>query len=210
MNYDFYIFDCDGVILDSNKIKSDAFVYALNGHSEEDINQLVSYHKINGGVSRYKKFQYFFTNIHPTHNSENHIDLALQKFGSYVSKNLLNCNYIPGVISFLEQLKVSNSKCFVNSGSDEGELIEIFNKRGISKFFDEIYGSPNTKSVNNNKIIESIGHKKNGVFFGDSAIDYHTAKDFNQDFIYISGSSEWNDPQGSFKKAIKDFTSCLR
>ncbi len=206
MDYDFYVFDCDGVILNSNKIKSDAFVYALEGYKSEEIYKLVSYHKENGGESRYKKFEYFFNGIHPVENSENYINNALDRFSSYVYKNLLECEYVPGVINFLKQLNSNNSKCFVNSGSDQEELIEIFNKREISSFFQEIYGSPNTKNFNNNKIIQSIDQKEKGVFFGDSALDYQTAKDFNLDFIYIFGYSEWKNPQGNFKKELRDFT----
>ena len=59
----------------------------------------------------------------------------------------------------------------------------------------------------NNKIIQSLDQKEKGVFFGDSALDYQTAKDFNLDFIYIFGYSEWKNPQGNFKKELRDFTS---
>ena len=58
--YQVCIFDCDGVILDSNKIKTNAFKQALKDEPRDKIEQLVKYHKENGGVSRYKKFEYFY------------------------------------------------------------------------------------------------------------------------------------------------------
>ena len=62
-DYDIFIFDCDGVILDSNKLKSDAFRQALEYEPEEMVEELVRYHKLNGGISRYEKFNYFYKSI---------------------------------------------------------------------------------------------------------------------------------------------------
>ena len=47
--YDYAIFDCDGVILNSNKIKSNAFAQSLNGESNDLVANFIEYHKQNGG-----------------------------------------------------------------------------------------------------------------------------------------------------------------
>ena len=57
------IFDCDGVILNSNDIKSNAFARSLIDEDKGLVKQFIEYHKKNGGVSRFKKFEYFFKNI---------------------------------------------------------------------------------------------------------------------------------------------------
>ena len=57
--YDFYIFDCDGVILDSNNLKSRAYAEALTAEPLELVLEFVEYHKENGGISRYEKFKYY-------------------------------------------------------------------------------------------------------------------------------------------------------
>ena len=61
-NYKTIVFDCDGVILNSNKIKIDVFYdVAINfGASASQAQALVDYHVKFGGVSRYRKFDYFF------------------------------------------------------------------------------------------------------------------------------------------------------
>ena len=51
--YKYALFDCDGVILQSNELKSAAFAGALAGEPEDLVAQFVAYHKENGGVSRY-------------------------------------------------------------------------------------------------------------------------------------------------------------
>ena len=57
------VFDCDGVLLDSNKVKTDAFYKSALPYGENAANELVSYHKENGGISRYIKFEYFLDSI---------------------------------------------------------------------------------------------------------------------------------------------------
>ena len=64
--FDYAIFDCDGVILDSNAIKTQAFREALPGEPEDLVEQLVSFHKATGGVSRYVKLEYFFKELKKT------------------------------------------------------------------------------------------------------------------------------------------------
>mgnify|MGYP005655293257 FL=1 len=61
-------------------------------------------------------------------------------------------------------------------------------ERGMSIFFKKIYGSPESKIKHLKKI-----RIDNALYFGDSYIDYVVAKEFNMDFIYISGASEWTE-----------------
>ena len=49
------IFDCDGVILDSNELKTDSFIQLLDNQPKKVINTFISYHKKNGGITRQKK-----------------------------------------------------------------------------------------------------------------------------------------------------------
>ena len=49
--YQIAVFDCDGVILDSNQIKSEAFAYALPDDPPELVKNFVQYHKENWGGS---------------------------------------------------------------------------------------------------------------------------------------------------------------
>ena len=102
--YDIFIFDCDGVILDSNKLKSDAFAEALPTEPPDLIAEFVQYHKQNGGISRYEKFRYYFEEMKKQVEAEAEIDKALNNFAAIVSEGLLKCNYIPGVKEFIEKI----------------------------------------------------------------------------------------------------------
>ena len=191
--YDFFIFDCDGVILDSNKLKSNAFAEALPNEPPDLVAEFVQYHKQNGGISRYEKFRYYFEEMKKQVEAEAEIDKALNNFAAIVSEGLLKCNYIPGVVEIIRELFNLNKRLFVVSGSDEKELIQVFRQRGIDHYFENIYGSPDNKVKNTRKVISSINATKNGLFFGDSKSDYNASKTFGLDFVFVKEFSEWDN-----------------
>ena len=57
--YKSLIFDCDGVILNSNKIKTEAFRKILKKYNQNAVYEFINYHKNNGGISRYIKIKEF-------------------------------------------------------------------------------------------------------------------------------------------------------
>ena len=85
-NYYSYIFDCDGVILDSNKLKTEAFREILIDERYEDIELFIEYHQLNQGINRYEKLKYFFEQIKKTKNYETEYNLLLKKFSSICFK----------------------------------------------------------------------------------------------------------------------------
>ena len=48
--YKTWIFDCDGVLLDSNQVKTQAMWETAKPFGESEASRLVAYHKANGGV----------------------------------------------------------------------------------------------------------------------------------------------------------------
>ena len=191
--YDYAVFDCDGVILDSNRLKTEAFARALEGDSEKYVDKMIAYHKANGGVSRYKKFRYYFQEINPHEDVEKNAKKAISRFAEIVYEGLMKCDYITGAVDFIKQVKEKGLQLFVVSGSDQEELREVFSKRGIASLFIAIYGSPFTKIENMNKVIAKVDAQKRGIFFGDSKLDMEAAEEFGLDFIFVSGASEWSE-----------------
>ena len=49
LSYDLYFFDCDGVILDSNNIKTNAFYKTLKKLNSDKIETFIEFHKENNG-----------------------------------------------------------------------------------------------------------------------------------------------------------------
>jgi|SaaInlV_150m_DNA_4_1039716.scaffolds.fasta_scaffold09998_2 phosphoglycolate phosphatase-like HAD superfamily hydrolase len=191
--YDFFIFDCDGVILNSNKLKSEAFSESLFDEPFSLVSEFVEYHKKNGGISRYEKFRYYFEEMkNSTHPKEEAI-VAIERFSLIVKKGLLECDFVPGILKFLKNVKDTNKISFVVSGSDEEELKEVFFQREIQHYFVRILGSPASKYENTNIVYELMDINRKGVFFGDSKSDFIAAKQYGMDFIFVKELSEWKD-----------------
>ena len=194
-DYDTLVFDCDGVILNSNQVKTEAFYVAALAYGEAAANALKNYHVLNGGISRYKKFHYFLQEIVPKYapNIEGpNYETLLEVFSKYVHESLLRCEIAEGLRELREL--TSNTNWLIVSGGDQIELNEIFSLRGLDTMFDGgIFGSPDTKELilAREYAKGNIGHK--ALFLGDSKYDYEAAKSGNLDFIFLYKWTEFVD-----------------
>lgn len=198
---DAIVFDCDGVILDSNRLKSDAFALALEGFDPDAVERFVEWHKATGGVSRFEKFRTFFTQYVAVDDSETAIAEALDRFGTIVFEGLIACDYIAGVEAVFAQARKQGIPSSVNTGGAEEEVRCVFANRGIDCHFETILGSPETKHSNMLKLQNSGLLGKRGIYFGDSRLDFELAMEFQQQFVYISGRSEWQNAERSLVKS---------
>jgi len=190
--YQTLIFDCDGVILNSNKIKTQAFYDVAKIYGHGPAQTLKDYHVQNGGISRYKKFEYLLTNILKKPIKKQELNELLSNFSKEVKKALLICEVASNIKEFRD--KTRNTKWLIVSGGDQAELREIFEQRGLSNYFDGgIFGSPDDKDVilkNETKNRNIIGKS---LFLGDSMYDYQAANTAKMDFIFISKWTEVKD-----------------
>ncbi|MCB0338052.1 MAG: HAD family hydrolase [Bdellovibrionales bacterium] len=190
--YSTYLFDCDGVLLDSNRIKSDAFYeVALQFGADNQAQALRVYHETNGGISRFEKFRYYFQNIlNRKSDYESDLNRALETFATITMELLLSCPETDRMRDFLDSLPTESAKYIVSGGS-EVDLVEIFEKRKLSQYFDGIFGSPKTK----HEILKCIPITPDltSVFLGDSRYDAEVAKDFQCHFVFVSKYTEFND-----------------
>lgn len=187
-----YLFDCDGVLLDSNKVKSAAFFSVALPFGEEYARQLVAYHVAHGGVSRYEKLKYFVSEILRSQPSHALLERLLSQYGACVQSRLLECAVAEG----LDNLRrtTSRSTWMVISGGDEAELRSVLAARGLTHLFDGgIFGSPASKDE---ILMRELGRgsiRKPAVFLGDSKYDYEAASRVGASFIFMSDWSEFTD-----------------
>ncbi|RZK11728.1 MAG: HAD family hydrolase [Flavobacterium sp.] len=217
MNIDFdtYFFDCDGVILDSNKIKSEGFFkIALNYTDDEGARQFLEYHKSNGGISRQEKFKYFQSGILEKPYSEGLQRELVNLYGTWCQNELLDAPVTEGFYEFIESVKPSSRK-FVVSGGSENELHELFQKRNLSRYFEQIRGNPTSKDDIMRELFENNSHFGKNCFIGDSIYDYQCSKKYVNEFIFIYKYSECRTYDNFFKglpkvTLEKTFTTLLR
>ena len=191
-DYATLVFDCDGVVLNSNKVKTEAFYQATLPYGEAAAQAMVDYHVANGGVSRYKKFAYFLEQIALKHTNQAvgpDLEALLQSYADHVREGLLSCEIAPGLEELRE--KTSHARWLIVSGGDQSELREVFAARGIAKLFDGgIFGSPHTKDEILARELVTRNVKYPSLFLGDSVYDYQASMNAGLDFVFMSGWSE--------------------
>lgn len=197
--YQTLVFDCDGVVLNSNKVKTEAFYKAALPYGEGAARQLVDYHVARGGISRYKKFEWFLENVVAA-NARPDINELLGLYASEVRRGLLSCEIAQGLAELREKTKLSN--WLIVSGGDQRELREVFAQRGIAELFDSgIFGSPESKDEILDRELRNGNIKEKAVFLGDSLYDYQASSLVGLDFIFVS---KWTEMEGWFSWTEKE------
>ncbi|WBA17126.1 HAD family hydrolase [Salinivibrio kushneri] len=182
--YDVYIFDCDGVILDSNQLKINAMASALRAldFSEEQVQQCSDYLSQNFGKSRFHHVSYFIEHILDLNESTDNKTLEqqiLERFSSQCQQLYLKADITPGYLDFLQSLK---GRKYIASGSAQEELRGVFKARQLDHYFNGIYGSPTAKT-DNIKHILTLEDTKKAIMFGDALSDLDSSLDNQIDFI---------------------------
>jgi len=182
-SYDIYIFDCDGVILDSNQLKIDAMEKALLSMvtDVEKISQCVNYFRNNFGKSRFHHVDVFVEEILELEGNEKPSikESILQGYSSQCKTLYLSADLTPGFIEFISGLQ---GKKYIASGSEQQELRDVFKARNLASNFDDIFGSPAKKSDLVSNILE-LNKQHNAIMFGDAISDLEAANNSEIDFI---------------------------
>jgi HAD superfamily hydrolase (TIGR01549 family) len=189
-----YIFDCDGVVLNSNKIKTQAFYDVAKVYGHEAALALKDYHVQNGGISRYAKFEYFLTGILKKPLEQTELQQLLDNFAHEVKKALMVCEVAEGLEKLREKTK--HAKWFIVSGGDQAELREVFAARGLDSYFDGgIFGSPDDKNTILANELQNQNITQPALFLGDSKYDYQAAQTAGLDFTFLTDWTEIRDWQ---------------
>lgn len=172
------LFDFDGVILDSMKIKGDGFVELFKGYPESAIKQLESYHYTNGGISRFEKIRYFFNTVLKKEILEEDVQDLAKKFSMIIEKNLYNKdNLIEDSVDFIKK-NYQNYTFHIVSAAENNELNKLCQYLNLLGYFITVEGSPTKKTILVKNIIDKYHYNKNEtILIGDSLSDFETANE---------------------------------
>lgn len=196
-DYRCLVFDCDGVVLDSNAVKTEAFHEVALPFGTAAAQDFVDYHQANGGISRYRKFEYFLQEIVGGDGALALLPGLLDQYAAAVRQGLLDCAVAPGLQALRAQLP--GSRWLIVSGGDEAELRDVFSVRGLDGLFDGgIFGSPTPKDRILSRELASGNIVGPALFLGDSRFDYLCAHEAGLDFVFLQAWSEFHDAAAFF------------
>lgn len=182
--YKVILWDFDGVIMDSMPVRDKGFAEVLKLYPSYQVDELLDYHNLNGGLSRYVKFRYFFENIRKEPITDTQVQELANKFSEIMLSLLINENLlIKDSVSFIKNSWM-NHEMHIVSGSDGNELRVICKELGLSKYFRTINGSPTPKNQLVYQILNEYKYNKDDVaLIGDSINDLEATVKNNIDFF---------------------------
>ena len=190
------MFDCDGVVLDSNVVKTQAYFRTAKNLGATDVqaNALVDYHVNLGGISRYHKFDYYLREILHQSVTDAAIQALLDEFSKELEVGLMQCDLAKGIFDL--RTATPNANWLILSGGDQQEIRQLFAKRKIDHMFNGgLFGSPDNKDEVLAREIASGNIQFPALFIGDSKYDFEASNRAGLDFVFLSDWTEVPDWQ---------------
>ena len=186
LQYTTIIFDCDGVIFDSNQLKSDAMYSVLLKYDIDSANQFRPFFNKNFGRSRSFFIESFIKDYYKVPFTKVLFDEIEFYYAQQCFELYKTAEFTLGFYDFLNQM-YDKKNLYIASGSNQSELKDIFKLRELDSFFCQIWGSPKNKSL----ILKDVLDREKGkcLFIGDSEHDFNCSKENNIDFLLLKNYS---------------------
>ncbi len=177
------IFDFDGVLVESVDVKTKAFAKLFEGYGTDVVRKVVDFHLANGGMTRYDKFRYYYSEVLREPLSEAKMQELSDHFSQLVVEQVIAAPYVAGAREFLDRHS-GTLDLFVVSATPEEEIRYIVARRGMQGYFKGVYGAPRTKLGLTRGVLEENGYRPEGVLFvGDATSDFEAARDTGCAFV---------------------------
>ena len=173
--YKTIVFDCDGVVLDSNVVKTEAYFRTAKnlGATDAQAQALVDYHVKLGGISRYHKFDWYLREVLQQPVTEAAVQKLLDSFSKELEEGLMQCDLAKGLFDLR---KKTDSNWLILSGGDQQEIRDLFANRKIAHMFDGgLFGSPDNKDLVLARETANDNIGQPALFLGDSKYDFEAA-----------------------------------
>jgi phosphoglycolate phosphatase-like HAD superfamily hydrolase len=188
------VFDCDGVLLNSNELKTACFreVLEAGGYDAGDIARFIDFQRASFGMSRYRLFEVLLgwdLVVRPSLNR----DQLLTRYAEALAGRYVTCAATPGMQDVVGKL-AAKAPVYIVSGSDQAELRAVMAERGDASMFRLILGSPTNKLDNLRLVLDDLARDQEvdpaDIFFvGDAEADMTAALKAGIGFVYMDGFS---------------------
>ena len=186
--------DFDGVIVESNKAKTEAFRKCFSIYPEY-LEEIVAYHKANLGLTRYQKFEHIFRSILKLDYSDVRERWITERFHTIVWQELDTCQEVPGVRSFLETFS-KVIPIVVISAAPLNELTRMIDQRHLRTYLQEVMSVKSSKSVIIGQLLQKYSITSNkAVYIGDTNSDLVAAKENHVPFLGRKDQEKFRGPR---------------
>jgi phosphoglycolate phosphatase-like HAD superfamily hydrolase len=177
------VLDFDGVVLESNDVKTDAFVELYAQYGVEIVARVREHHLQNLGISRFKKFSWIAEHILKRPITESESVALGEQFSALALAKVLEAPMVSGAKASLAFLS-ERYPIYIASGTPQSELELIIARRGFAQWFHEVHGSPREKPAILRDIMARNGFSPAEVLFvGDGMSDYKAANEVGVEFL---------------------------
>jgi phosphoglycolate phosphatase-like HAD superfamily hydrolase len=199
------VFDFDGTLIDSNRLKYDAF-FELFSDDQKHVQIIQS-------VLSEKKEQSRFIILEEILRQLGHIQadwikkkvkILADRYNERVVAGAKTCSEIPGVSKVLRSLSL-HYRLYVSSTTPEDPLKEIIVSRGWAQLFEDVFGYPRRKSETIQRIFKR--EKATGselLVVGDGESDRQSAAVNGCHFVHIKEHFEFKDLPGLIENLSND------
>jgi HAD superfamily hydrolase (TIGR01549 family) len=186
------VLDFDGVVVESNQIKHQAFSELFSRYPAF-YEEIMKYQRAHNSVGRHQKFRYIMETIMHIPFSQVLADEWAMQYAAMTRSKIISCPFVPGVPEFLARFQ-KYYPLFLASATPLDELEIIVRDRDLSPFFTGIYGAP----VKKPEIFSRIAQKSDLLpgeilFIGDSREDYLAAQEYGCHFIARISDYSFNE-----------------
>jgi phosphoglycolate phosphatase-like HAD superfamily hydrolase len=209
--YKTIVFDCDGVLLNSNKTKVQAYydVAKRMGGTDAQAQAFVDYHIAQGSFPRNGKIKYYLEHVVQQEETRELVQQYLDAFDEILDTSLMECELAEGLVPLKE--KTQNARWMVLSGGDQVGLRQIFERRDLTQYFEcGIFGGPEIKENVLAREIANGNIEMPALFIGDSKYDHKASTGAGLDFVFLSDWTEVGDWQTYCRDHAIPVKHCVR
>jgi phosphoglycolate phosphatase-like HAD superfamily hydrolase len=180
------LFDFDGTLIDANELKEEAFARLFENEGAAVREQALRFAARHGGISRYRMIPIFGRELLGRAYSEQEVNALADRYSELVMEEILDAPFMPGAEAALRLVRQSGVPAFVVSGTPEGELRRVVERRGLAGFFKGVFGSPRSKEEIIFGVLERWGIAPSScLFVGDAIKDFVAARETGVNFLGV-------------------------
>ncbi len=187
------ILDFDGVIIESNVLKTMAFE-RLFARFPDHAATMMAYHHTHVSESRFVKFAHLVTERLGRPAGDPLIAELGEMFSRELARLIDDCPMVAGAGEFLARVG-ARVPLYLASMTPEEELRGILDRRRLAWRFAGVYGCPPwPKARAIGAVLAGIGTTEGVVFVGDSAGDQRAAAEAGIEFLARDSGLTFDDP----------------